>query len=583
MSVSDIRLNLVSSYDELAEFVRWFTENQHDWISVDTETGGLDWWRDPLRLVQIGDPDAGWAIPWQLWGGLAKEMIESYQGPIAFHNSKFDLHFLEHNGIQVPRHRVHDTMPMVGLLEPTLPKGLKPASERHVFKGARQGDRLLQSAMDKGGWDWATVPIDLQEYWGYAALDVVLTSRLARKLYPDINAKPAYQAYTYEVAVAQVLTDMERAGLLLDLDYIEQRSAALQREEDRLREFFDEELGVSNPLSDRQLIEWFQNYGYVFTKKTEKGNTSLDSDVLEDIAEDMPQLAEIAKAVTRVRNYHKTRNTYFESFLDLQYEGRLHTSINPMRAITGRMSSSRPNLQNVPSREQGKMVRSAFVAPKGHKIISADFDQIEYRIMVSRAGEQRLIEAINAGQDLHTYMTAVVFNKPMEKVTRKERDIMKNATFAFLYGAGDVKFAGMAGVDVDEAKAFRQKYAEDFPAIARYAKEMELEARGGGVTTEYLGRPQQVKEDEGAYKLLNYVTQGEAGDVLKKKLVELAMTDVGPYMRLPIHDEILFEVPEEEVPMVLETIKEVMPENDHYDVPLSVGAEVLDSWGDKYS
>lgn len=160
---------------------------------------------------------------------------------------------------------------------------------------------------------------------------------------------------------------------------------------------------------------------------------------------------------------------------------------------------------------------------------------------------------------------------------------MKNATFAFLYGAGDVKFSGMAGIDVDEAKAFRTKYAEEFPAIAAYARDVEREAASGGVTTDYLGRLQQVKDGEGAYKLLNYVTQGEAGDVLKKKLVELAMTEVGPHMRLPIHDEILFEAPEEEVPMVLDTIKEVMPERNHYKVPLSVGAEVIDSWGEKYS
>ena len=582
MSTADIRLKLVNSYNEAVEFALWFTKTEHDWIAIDTETGGLDWWRDDLRLVQIGDPDSGWAIPWQAWGGLAKEMVETYQGPIAFHNSKFDIHFMEHNGIEIPRHRVHDTMPMVGLLEPTLPKGLKPASERHVFKGARGGDRLLQSAMDKGGWDWATVPIDLDEYWSYAALDVVLTSRLARKLYPEINKVPAWEAYTYEVAVAQVLTDMERAGLLIDLDYIQRKAADLELEEERLREFFDEQLGIDNPLSDHQLIKWFTEYGYTFTKKTEKGNTSIDSDVLEDIMEDMPQLAEIAKAVLKVRNFHKIRSTYFESFMDLQHEGRLHTSINPMGAITGRMSSSRPNLQNVPARQQGKMVRSAFIAAPGHKLISADFDQIEYRIMVSRAGEQRLIDAINAGQDLHTYMTAVVYNKPMENVTRKERTIMKNATFAFLYGAGDVKFAGMAGIDIDEAKAFRSKYTQEFPAIAAYARDVERQADKGGVVTDYLGRLQQVKDGEGAYKLLNYVTQGEAGDVLKKKVVELSQTEAGPTMRLLIHDEILFEAPEEEVPMVLDTIKQVMPENDHFKVPLSVDAEVLDSWGDKY-
>jgi len=584
MSAENIPLTLVNEWDEAERFQQWMRQ-PHEWLAVDTETGGLDWWRDELRLVQIGDPQQGWAIPWNGWGGIAAQAIESYTGPMVMHNSKFDLHFLEHNGVKVPRHLLHDTMPMVGLLEPTKAKSLKAASERHVFKGASAGARILQSVMSKGKWNWATIPIEVPEYWSYAALDVVLTAGLAKKLYPIIAGTTAFEAYRYEVAVAQVLCDMEKRGLLLDVDYIHKRRDWLDEQEDILRGFFATEMGIKNPHSDKQLVSWFQTYGYVFTEFTDKGNIKLDQMVLDQIPIERPELTEITKAITKVRNYHKFKSTYFNSFLDLMDEGhRLHTSINPMRAITGRMSASRPNLQNVPARQKGGMVRKAFVSSPGHKLIAADFDQIEYRIMVDRAGEQRLIDAIHAGQDLHTYMTSIVYDKPMEAVVRAERDIMKNATFAFLYGAGDAKFARMAGIQIDQAKAFREVYARQFPGINAYAIQVDRAgANGEEIETKYLGRRQAVRNRNDSYKLLNYVTQGEAGDVLKKKIVELSMTDIGHHMRLPIHDEILFEVPDEEVAHTLEVIQAVMPENTAFNVPLSVGADVISNWGEKYA
>lgn len=583
MSATDPQLNLVNSWDEAQAFTRWM-EEPHDWLALDTETEGLDYWRDNLRLVQIGDTDTGWAIPWQGWGGLAKQAIENYPGPMVMHNSKFDLHFLEHNGIKVPRAQLHDTMAMVALLEPTLAKGLKPASERHVMKGAQAGDKLLQSAMAKNKWDWATVPIDLPEYWAYAALDTVLTAGLARKLYPQLVEKPAFRAYQYEVAVAQVLCDMERAGMLIDVVHTEKAHAWMAEREDILYEYFTRDLEISNPFSDRQLITWFEGQGYEFTKVTDNNNLALDGEVLDNIAMDRPDLEPVAEAVQDLRGFHKTKGTYFEAFLELADEDdRLHTSINPLGAVTGRMSSSRPNLQNVPSRQDGKLVRSSFIAAPGHTLISADFDQIEYRIMASRAGEKALIDAINSGQDLHTYMTSVVYNKPMEDVTPTERRIMKNATFGFLYGAGDGKFASMAGIRIDEARAFRSVYAEKFPGINSYAKEMTyLGQTHQAYTTEFLGRPQMVRPDDGGYKLLNYVTQGEAGDVLKKKLVELSMTEIGSSLRLPIHDEILFEVLEEEADHTVTIIQEIMPETSGFDVNLSVGVDVIKNWGAKY-
>ncbi|RKZ94097.1 MAG: hypothetical protein DRQ40_06550 [Gammaproteobacteria bacterium] len=579
----DPDLRLIESFDEAQQFMTWLGERR-TWLAVDTETGGLDWWRERLRTVQIGDTETGWTIPWEMWGGLAKDAIERYTGPTVMHNSKFDLHFLEHNGVKYPRHNLHDTMPMVGLIEPAMAKGLKPASERHVLKGAAQGGRALKSAMSKGKWTWDTVPINLPEYWIYASLDTVLTARLAEKFYPIIEAQYK-RAYETEVAVAQVLCDMETRGMLIDPHYVADMSIWLDLQEVDLLGWFRDEVHIKNPMADAQTIRWFQSNGHQFTKRTEKGNLALDSEVLLDIAASDVWYSPVAAGVNRLRDLHKTRVTYFDAFMEFADDNdRIHTQINPMEAITARMSSTRPNLQNIPARKHGKMVRDSFLAGPGNKLISADFDQIEYRIMVSRAGEQNLIDAINGGQDLHTYMTSVVYGKPYEDVQPEERGVMKNATFAFLYGAGNTKFADMAGISINDAVEFRKMYSTQFPAIDHYARTInQLGATQGSVVTGYLGRKQAIWSKKESYKLLNYATQGEAGDVLKAKMVELSMTDAGQYMLLPIHDELLFEVPEEDAEEIKNIIEDVMPENHAFHVPLSVGADIVTRWGDKYS
>ncbi len=357
----------------------------------------------------------------------------------------------------------------------------------------------------------------------------------------------------------------------------------LEEREGELYQWFQSVIGIDNPHSDKQWIAWFQQLGYQFSQLTDKGNISLDGDVLTAIGNDRPELREITGAISRLRDYHKMKKTYFNSFIEFAHGDRIHTSINPMKAITARMSSERPNLQNIPARKHGKLVRDSFLPADGHDLIAVDFDQIEYRVLVCRAGEVQLINAINEGQDLHTYMTSVVYDKPPDQVQPGERRIMKNATFAFLYGAGDFKFSTMAGITMEQARTFRKHYASQFPAISQYAGDMAQMGRTQGwVRTPYLGRKQAINDPNKAYKLLNYVTQGEAGDVLKAKMVELSLTEAGQFVSLPIHDELLFESPKHLTEEVVGTIRSVMPEMKAFPVPLSVSATVINRWGDKY-
>lgn len=542
---------------------------RREWLGVDTETGGLDWWREPLRMVQVGDASHGWAIPFADWRGLVREILEPYNGRMVMHNSKFDLHFLETNGIRLDRSRLHDTRAMAHILNPHLPSGLKPTSERVIHPAAGAGQSELKLAMMKGKWDWRTVPLDLPAYWVYAALDPVLTARLAETLYPQIEAS-FKRVYETEVAVAVTLTDMERRGIKIDRDLCEKASVSLKNYEVLFERYALENFGIKNPSSDREVIRFFQAQGYVFNHVTAKGNISLDARALAEI--DHP----LAQNLPIYRKALKFRSTYYEDFLEFADGEILHGNINPLGARTGRMSASRPNLQNVPRSD----VRDAFVARPGHQLLLVDFDQVELRLMAHYAREEGMLTAVRDGEDLHSFIGKMIYGRD---ITQEERQITKAANFAKIYGAGAAKFGETAGIPTQEAQRFMATYDARFPGVRRFMDEMTAKVkRGEEIITPHLGR-KQVAEPDQAYKIVNYYIQGTAADVLKLKLVELSMTDSEQFMLVPIHDEIAFDVPEEHIEDVKQEVMAVMEDHTSFDIPLTVGADVVDRWGEKYA
>lgn len=562
------QFTLVETLDDALNLKRWMGERR-DWLGVDTETGGLDWWREPLRMVQVGDAEHGWAIPFADWAGLVKEILGAYRGRMVFHNAKFDLHFLETNGVRLDRSLIHDSRAMAHILAPNLPSGLKPTSERLIHPAAGSGQSELKLAMMKGKWSWRTVPIDLPQYWVYAALDPVLTARLAERLYPKIQA--SYQrVYDTEVAVAITLTDMERRGIKIDRELCETASDSLKLYVAQMDQWYLGNFGIKNPSSDREMIKFFQSQGHIFTKTTAKGNVSLDADALAEINHPA------AEHLPAYRNALKFRSTYYEDFLDFADGDILHGSINPLGARTGRMSASRPNLQNVPRTK----VRNAFLARPGHKLLLADFDQIELRLMAHYAREEGMLDAVRQGEDLHTFIGRMIYGRDINK---EERQITKAANFAKIYGAGAAKFGQTAGISTEEAKRFMTTYDSRFPGVRRFMNEMTARVkRGEEIVTPFLGR-KQVAEADQAYKIVNYFVQGTAADVLKTKLVELSMTDSEQWMLIPIHDEIAFDVPEEYVEDVKQEVMTVMEDHTSFEIPLTVGGDVVTRWGAKYA
>lgn len=572
----NVQLHLVETFDEAQAFMRWLGERR-SLLAVDTETGGLEYWRQPLRTVQFGDTLTGWCIPFDMWKGIIKEAIERYEGPLVFQNIKFDLHFIEHNGITVPKTKLHDTRAMGHLLDPTKPTGLKQMSVRYVDKHAASGELELKQAMAKYRWTYATIPWNFPAYWQYAALDTVITAALAEVLWPKVQ--PYRAVYDVELASTLVLYEMERRGVRVDLEYCKLMQTEWGAHIEKLRQWCKDTFQVDNPTANTQVMRRLTADGVELVKRTPTGQLALTDDVLKDI--DHP----LAKAVRDIRKYTKLLGTYVENFIDMaDDDSMLHPSINPLGARTGRMSIKSPALQTLP---RGPEIRDAFIPRPDRTMLLCDFDQIELRLMAHFSGDTQMIEAIRAGQDLHTYTAALVYHVEQQGVEKWQRQLAKNAGFAKIYGAGINQFARTAGVDVVSAKQFLDGYDREFPGVRRFQVELARVVQersrdeGAGYVTSPLGRRHPVEPGE-AYKGVNYLIQGTAADVLKLKLVELDMAGVGEFMVLPVHDELVFDVPNDQLDDVQETVLKVMEEHQRFMVPLTISQERASRWGEKY-
>jgi DNA polymerase-1 len=253
---------------------------------------------------------------------------------------------------------------------------------------------------------------------------------------------------------------------------------------------------------------------------------------------------------------------------------RLHCSINTCRAKTGRMSITEPALQTLP---RGPEIRDCFIPAEGHKLISADYDQIEYRLFAHFAAEQTMLEAIRNGEDLHQ-ATADALGVP--------RQVGKGANFATLFGAGLEKFASSTGLSVEDAQPIRERYLERFPGVRTFMKTMEsvakqrLENEGLAYVRTPAGRRLTPDEDQ-YYTLVNYICQGTAAEVLKEAMLDLDAAGLGDFVLLPVHDELIFDVPADAVDEAADAIEDAM-NNYKFSAPLTVGVDVLpERWGDK--
>jgi DNA polymerase-1 len=585
VKMKDAELTFVDSTDKLADFLTWMGQ-RHPCLAVDTETEGLDAWRDDIRLIQIGDATAGWAFPWHEWGGVALAAVTSYDGPVVFHNCKFDVTMIEEhsrNGYRFDWSRVHDTMIMGHLLDPTDSRALKNMCNRYVGSYASELQMMLANAMRENRWTWATVPINFPVYWGYACVDTVLTARLFEHVWSQIAAGYRH-VYELEMQVARITMGMERRGARIDLDYCQHMVDELERYCEQARAWAEREHGV-NIGSNPQVVARLQTFGVNLTKLTPGGAWALDEDVLDQLGMVDGPAGELVETVRTTRKAEKIKSTYFENFLRFNVDGLLHPTINQLGARTGRMSVTSPALQTLP---RGTIVRDAFTARDGHVLFSADSDQIEMRLLAHFSQDQNLIEAILAG-DLHTETARRVYQDPTIDKKDPRRQTAKNAGFAKVYMAGVAQFAKTAGISVEQAREFLDLYDQQFPGVRAFQHKVDRIARqryeetGEAYVVAPSGRRHVVRNLDASYKMINYLIQGTAADVLKEQLVSLDMAGLSEFMILPVHDEVVFDIPVDLAEDARRTISEAMTDLDRWTVPITVGVDgPFERWGDKY-
>lgn len=591
----NMEMHLVDNIDEAFALKRWLGERGHDGLlGLDTESSGLNPYASDaqLRMVQIGDRVTGWAIPWERWGGVAMEVLNSWEGDFAAHNLVFDAKWLNiHAKWKIPWHKMHDTMIMYNMLYPGDPAGLKHVTDKHIDPRASLGQVLLDNAFKKEGWGWATVPLDFEPYWTYSALDPILAAHIFDFLRADLKFP---KSYDLEMSVLRICAAMEHNGIPVDVDFCEEQSVKLDEYVEKAKKWALEDHGVKIG-STQSLAKFFENdLGAHIVKRTPGGAPSVDKETLALFANsDNKAVAEFANFIVEVRTADKIRSSYLDNFIKDQTDGLLHPGIKTMRAKTGRMSIVNPALQTLGKSGAHNVVRSAITARPGEVLASADLDQVEFRVFAHLSQDKNLIETFHEadriGGDAFTTIGAKVYDEPNFVKADPRRNLIKSLIYGKLYGAGVAKMAQTAGVSFDKMQTASDDLNGAYPGMKSYSKEVEQmisnRLHGEGypyIETVLTGRRIPVEADR-MYAGLNYTIQGSAAEVFKMNLVKIDAAGLGDNLVVPVHDEIVFSAPPEDVEDVKQTIKECMTSRDGWAVPLTSDCEgPFLRWGDKY-
>ena len=573
LAPNDIRLHLVETYADRIQFQTWLAENLGQPMGIDTETEGLQPFgpkRDRVRLVQFGTVDEGWAIPFLGNESLIRWAIDKANraGRPYAHNACFDEFMLQEEGIDTGG-RWHDTYIMHHLLYPKDYHGLKPVAGQLLGKEARSGEKWLDKVFEKERLGWATVPITHPAYWGYAALDPVLDTRVAVIMEQEKGAqlRALQEQYDREVLLAHLTSEQARHGLRVDVAYAEQLIEKWAEEAELLRKRL-ERYSIENPNSGRQVAAALQNEGWEPDVLTETGQVSVNKEVLGGLDH------EIASAVLRWRRIGKWTKSY--ALPMAESGGRIHPIISSLRASTGRESVSEPPLQQLP---KGPEVRRAILAEEGHAFYAIDYTGQEMRLMCAFSGDPELTRLVLNGEDVHGRIAAVLHGQGYSK---EERGWTKNALYAYAFGAGKDK---LAATSHSRPGDFEAAVAVAFPSLARFSNRvMELAAKrqkeDGLAWAKTLGGRIVAVPKTKHYALVNYLTQGSGADITKMAHARIAEAGLADRILLKVHDEVLCSLPEASAVEEAETIRQTM-EFEFRGVPFEAhSSEPGRNWGD---
>jgi DNA polymerase I len=450
-------------------------------------------------------------------------------------------------------------------------------------------ETLLGSGRAKRG--IADVPIE--EAAAYYGVWVGLVDPVGDVLVRDMERSGATRLHdTMELPLVPILAAMEVEGVAVDCDLLGSISAEMHTRITEIESEVQEVAGYTfNPGSTQQLGRFlYDDLGLASGRKTKTGR-STDADTLEALRGEHP----VVEQILEWRQLTKLKSTYVDALpLLCTADSRVHTSFNQAVATTGRLSSSDPNLQNIPVRTQwGQRIRRAFHADKGQRLVSADYSQVELRVLAHVTGEQELIEAFQRGEDIHRRTAAEVYAVAPEDVTPDMRRIAKVVNFGVVYGLSDFGLARDTGMSREDAHTFIDAYFRNFPAVTTYLEAVRNHAREYGWVETFIGRRRYIADIRAANRQLRFAAermavnmpiQGGAADIMKQAmiLVDTALREKGLRSRilLQVHDELLLEAPSEEVDDLVVLLRDRMGAAEALKVPLDVDVKVGDNWGD---
>ena len=602
--LGDVQLHLVDSVEKAGEFLTWLGERRpHDAIAIDTETGeypgrdrkdALSPWHGRLRLVQVGDGQQAWAMPWDEWAGAFYQAMDRFDGQIVCHNIAFEAKWFDiQSRWKLPWHRSHDTMIMAHIIDPLGVGALKRLAALYVDGRAVALQDTLDTELATNGWTWGTVPTNFQPYWAYGALDCILTMRLWEKFYEKCGPDGPYnRAYELEMATRRIVTRMEINGARIDLDYSKKKFDELTEYAGSVKTWAKEKYNGVSIGSNIQLVRLLESLGAEINEYTPSGQKSASKDQLKLLTiEGNDEVKSLAEIVLKQRKADKLANTYFANFLNDNVNGFVHPSVKTLGARTSRMSIQNPALQTLPKGDD--VVRRAFI-PKDddHVIITSDLDQVEFRMVASLTGDPNLIgmfhQADLTGSDPFTEIGKEVYSDSNFQRSDKRRGLIKGMIYGRLYGAGVAKQALTAGVPENIMKTVVNQFDARFPGMTGFQQKIEdvgmrrLKAEGQGYVYTWTGRRLPCDEDR-VYTLLNYLAQGGAAEIFKANLVKLDQADLTELLIVPVHDEIVLNAPRNDVEEIKRIVKECMTTTEGWAVPLTAGIDgPMENWGEKY-
>ena len=563
-------VTLVETMDELNAFWRWLGERRPI-LAIDTETTGLNWWEPGfLRTTQFGDGDNAWVIPQAWYGKAVKDAVENYTGPIVGQNIKFEAHAFESAGIKMPMGNLHDTQFLGWLSNPAERAGLKPLSIKHVDPRAGFPEYLKNRYFKTNKVSWDTVPVDAMPYWFYGGWDPIITARLWEKLQGYRGA-----AYDLEMALLPLVCRMESAGMRVDHEYVSTTRSAWRTEMDELLVAL-QQYGLANPNSGPQVEAALKGEGWEPEEFTKTGRAKLDNGILLGIPH------EIGDLVIQYKRLSKWDSTYLRNLQKWDDNGVVHANIKQCEARTGRMAVVNPPLQTQP---RGPIIRNCFIPGEGNQLLTVDYAQIELRLLAHFSQDATMIAQFRAGEDLHNMLATAIYGSGF---TSEQRSTAKNSWFAKAYGAKVETFAESAGVPVEQAQAIYDGLDETYPGIRQFQDlcietgKTRLREEGRGYIRLDDGT-ELPADDDAQYALVDFALQGTAAKILKRASVSLDNAGFGDFMRMFVHDEVIFEIPTDLVAEVQPEIEAIMTDAYTYAVPVLVeGTLCPGSWGSKY-